>query len=249
MGKNEEVSKNNHLLMYLLQNRADDFIREFEAQDNRCFMGVYSLYRVAYAIKIILQDEDWSAGFLTVVKKARVENQSILDYLASIIPIPENFIDDFKESLQPFAWFDEDEDFEFMLDGSLEHLERMGYRKIDCLLYEAGLKFNFKEFERLLSLGADPYVKLSSEYTPDVASKLDIIAFDVYSTYEDAERHYYDCCDIYGIADCWKAGQSGKETIVDQTLVREFFLAAGCRLVCESIFKFVRPDRKKSDGV
>ena len=223
--------------MYLLQNRAGDFIREFEAQDNRCFMGVYSLYRVAYANKIILQDDDWSADFISVVEKARGENQYILDYLASIIPIPENFIDDFKESLQPFAWYDKDDDFEFMLDGSLEHLEKMGYRKIDCLLYEAGLKFIFKEFERLLSLGANPYVKISSDYTPDVVSKLEINEFDVYSLYEDAQCHLYDCCDIYGVGECWSDGQSGKETIVDQILIREFFLAAGCRLVCESICK------------
>ena len=237
MEKNERTSGNNHLLMYLLQNRANDFIRVFEAQNNRCFMGIYSLYCVAYANKIILRDDDWSVNFIPVVEKARGENQRIIDYLASIIPIPENFIDDFKMSLQSFAWFDKEDDFEFMLDGSLEHLEKMGYRKIDCLLYEAGLKFNFKEFERLLALGADPYVKLSSEYTPEIASKLDIVAFDVYSTYEDAECHLYDCCDIYGIADCWKDGLSEKETIVDQNLVREFFLAAGCRLVCESILK------------
>ncbi|MBD5238329.1 MAG: hypothetical protein HDS64_00955 [Bacteroidales bacterium] len=237
MKKNEEMSQNNHLLMYLLQNRAGDFIREFEAQDNRCFMGVYSLYRVAYANKIILQDDDWSAGFISVVEKAREENQYILDYLASIIPIPENFIDDFKESLQPFAYFEKDDDFEFMLDGSLEHLEKMGYRKIDCLLYEAGLKFNFKEFERLLSLGANPYVKLSSEYTPDVASKLDIVEYDVHSLYEDADCHLSDCVDIYGIGKCWEDGQYGKETIVDQNIIRDLFLAAGCQLVCESICK------------
>ena len=237
MKKNEEMSQNNHLLMYLVQNRAGDFIREFEAQDNRCFMGVYSLYRVAYANKIILQDDDWSAGFISVVEKAREENQYILDYLASIIPIPENFIDDFKESLQPFAYFEKDDDFEFMLDGSLEHLEKMGYRKIDCLLYEAGLKFNFKEFEQLLSLGANPYVKLSAEYTPEIASKLDIIAFDVYSTYENAQWHLSDCVDIYGIGKCWEDGQYRKETIVDQNLIRDLFLAAGCRLVCESICK------------
>ncbi|MDE7414485.1 MAG: hypothetical protein K2N05_11970 [Muribaculaceae bacterium] len=235
MEKDEEVSQNNHLLMYLLQNRSDDFIRLFEAQNNRCFMGVHSLYRLAYANKIILRDDNWLADFIPVVEKAREENRRILDYLASIIPIPENFYEDLKESLKPFAWFEKEDDFDFMLDGSLEHLEKTGYRKIDCLIYEAALKFNFKEFERLLDLGADPYVKLLSEYTPDVASKLDIIAFDVYSTYDDAQRHLYDCCDIYGIDECWKDGFSGKETIVDQYLVREFFLAAGCQILCETI--------------
>ena len=231
------MPRNNYILMYLLQNRSEDFIKQFEAQDNRCYMGVYSLYRMAYASKIILQDDDWSAKYIPVIEKARIENRHILDYIASLIPLPENFIDDFKESLQPFAWFDKEDDFEYMLDGALEHLEKMGYRKIDCLLYEAGLKFNFKEFERLLSQGANPYIKLSGEYTPEVASKPDLIAFDVYCTHDDAKRHLYDCCDLYGIFDCWQDGQSGKETIVDQRLIGEFFLASGCQLLCESILK------------
>ncbi|MDE5888278.1 MAG: hypothetical protein K2H46_11920 [Muribaculaceae bacterium] len=230
-----EISQNNHLLMYLLQNRSEDFIRQFEAQDNRCFMGVYSLYRMGYANKVIFNGDNWSTHFLPIVENMRRENQRILDYLASIIPIPENFLEDFKESLQPFAWFDKEDDFEFMLDGTLDHIEKMGYRKIDCLLYEAGLKFNFKECERLLASGADPYVKLSAEYSPIIASKLDIIAYDVSSLYEDAECHLSDCVDIYGISECWEDGLSGKETIVDSNLIREFFLAAGCQLLCEII--------------
>lgn len=230
-----EITQNNHLLMYLLQNRSEDFIRQFEAQDNRCYMGVYSLYRIGYANKVILDEGDWSTNFLPIVKNVRGENQRILDYIASIIPIPENFLEDFKESLQPFAWFDKEVDFEYMLDGSLVHFEKMGYRKIDCLLYEAGLKFYFKECERLLARGADPYVKLSAEYSPRVASKLDIIAYDVHSLYEDAECHLSDCVDIYGIGNCWEDGLSGKETLVDSGLIREFFLAAGCQLLCELI--------------
>lgn len=231
----DEISQNNHLLMYLLQNRSEDFIRQFEAQDNRCYMGVYSLYRIGYANKVILNEDDWSANFLPIVENVRGENQRILDYIASIIPIPENFLEGFKESLQPFAWFDKKDDFEYMLYGSLDHLEKMGYRKIDCLLYEAGLKFDFKECERLLACGADPYVKLSAEYSPRVASKLDITAYDVYSLYEDAECHLSDCVNIYGIGNCWENGLSGKETIVDSNLIKEFFLAAGCKLLCELI--------------
>lgn len=230
-----EISQNNHLLMYLLQNRSVDFIRQFEAQDNRCFMGVYLLYRMGYAIKVILNEKNWSTKYLPIVENIRGENQRILDYLASVIRIPENFLEDFKESLLPFAWFDKADDFEYMLDGSLDNLEKMGYRKIDCLLYEAGLKFNFNECERLLAHGADPYVKISVEYSPKVASNLDAIEYDVYSLYEDAECHLSDCIDIYGISDCWEDGLSGKETIVNSSLIRDFFLAAGCQILCEII--------------
>ncbi|MDE6078014.1 MAG: hypothetical protein K2G29_09800 [Muribaculaceae bacterium] len=233
--KGNEASQNNHLLMFLLQNRSEDFIRQFEDQDNRCYMGVYSLYRVGYANKVILNSVDWSANFLPTVENLREENQRILDYLASIIPIPDNFFEDFKESLQPFAWFDKEDDFEYMLDASLDHIEKMGYRKIDCLLYEAGLKFHFKECEHLLAHGANPYVKLSSEYSPKVASKLDVITYDVYSLFEGAECHLSDCVNIYGISECWEDGLSGKETIVDSNLIREFFLAAGCQILCEII--------------
>lgn len=231
----DEAAQNNKLLMYLLQNRSEDFIRRFEAEDNGCFIGRYSLYRVAYTNKVILKQAEWAPGFLPVVEKMRGENQRILDYFASMIPISENFHEYFKDSLQPFAWFDKEDDFEFMLGGSLEHLEKMGYRKIDCLLYEAGLKFNFKECERLLAGGADAFVKLSAEYPPEVASNLDFFDYDVYSLYEDAERHGADCVDIYGIGNCWEDGVAGKETIVDSDLLREFFLAAGCKMLCEII--------------
>lgn len=119
-----ETSPNNHLLMYLLQNRSEDFIRQFEAQNNRCFMGVYSLYRMGYTNKIILDEVDWSDKFKPTAETLRAENHRILDYLASIIPIRENFFENFKESLRPFAWFEKDDNFEYMLDASLDHLEK-----------------------------------------------------------------------------------------------------------------------------
>ena len=48
----------NLLLLYLLQCRAKDFIKRFEAQSNRCFTGVYSLYRLAYSNYLLLSDDD-----------------------------------------------------------------------------------------------------------------------------------------------------------------------------------------------
>lgn len=229
------TSPNNHLLMYLLQNRSEEFIRRFEDKNNRYFMGVYSLYRVGYANKILLMDNDWTPEFLPVVDKGRKENQRILDYLASIIPIPNDFLEDFRNSLKPFAWFDDEDDFEFMIDGTLDKLEEMGYRRIDCKLYEAGLKFHFEEFKQLLALGANPYAKLSAYFPPSVASKLDITNYDVYSLHDDTQCHLSDSISIYGIGDCWSNGLSGKETIINQELMSEFFLATGCQLLCEAI--------------
>lgn len=233
-----KTDHNNLLLMYLLQNRAKDFINEFESQNNRCFMGGLSLYKLAFANKILLSDTNWTEEFLPIVDRGRKENQSILSYLERIISISQVFSDDFKKFIKPFAWFPEYFDFETMLDGTLEWFEAMGYRKIDCLVYEAGLKFDFKELDRLLEIGADPYIIISAYNSPSIAQKMDLTLDDAYSLFFDAGRHYSDCISIYGIGKCWEEGMAGKETIISQSLVNEFFLGAGCKLVCEIIQKY-----------
>lgn len=226
---------NNYLLMYLLQNRADDFIRQFESQNHRCFMGIYSLYRVAFANKILLDDTQWVPDFLPIVENGRKENIRILNYLSSLIDVPNDFFKEFKTSLKPFAWFDEDDDYDWMLNESLEKLMEMGYREIDCELYAAGMKFNFSELEKLLADGGNPYIKISAFNPPHLASKMNLQIDDVFSLYDEAYTHACDCGSIYGVCDCWRDGFYGKETHITQELLHELFQGAGFQLVVETI--------------
>lgn len=230
-----ETSENNLLLMYILQNRADEFIKIFESQNNRCSIGVYMIYRVAYANKILLGSSDWKDAFLPVVEKGRIENQRILDYLETIIRIPDSFYDDFKKYLKSFALYDDDYDFEIMLDTSLDLLVKRGYREIDCRLYEAGMKFNFSELERLLSIGADPHAKLSAEYSSEIASEKVVIKDNVITLYDEVCIQVCDCYDLDGICSSWRDGFNGKETMISNDLLRALFAGAGFQIIIDII--------------
>ena len=233
-------SKNNRLLMFLLQNRVDDFIKQFEVRNNRCSMEIYSLYRAAYANKILLGDSEWETEFMPIIEKGRRENNAILDYLGSIIHLSEDFHVEFMKSLKSFAWFEEESDFDIMLDDSLENLKKKGYREIDCRLYEAGLKFNFHEFMRLLNEGGNPYARISALSSPEIAANMNPNMDDVYSLYDDVCRHACDSCDIYGIGDTWKDGFNCNETTVTQELLREFFQSAGFQLIINMVRSYVK---------
>lgn len=115
----------------------------------------------------------------------------------------------------------------------------MGYREIDCLLYAAGLKFNFNEMDKLLAEGANPYIDISSTYPADIALEKD--PSDLYNEavclFDDVSSITCDLESYYGICDCWKDGFYGKETIISSDLIREFFQGAGCQLVFDTIRK------------
>jgi hypothetical protein len=124
-----------------------------------------------------------------------------------------------------------------MLDGDLEVLLAKGYREIDCLLYEAGLKFNFKKVKELLSQGANPYAHISGDFTSEEAAKRKTYD-DVYSLYSDAYTHACDAGSLYGICYCWETGIQKKDIKVDDDLIRTLFQGAGCQWVVDIIREY-----------
>jgi hypothetical protein len=237
----QSAPQQNYLLMYLLQNRADDFIKRLRNDGNNCYMGILMLYRVAYANKLLLTNDDWLPHCLPEAEKCKAENAKIIEYLESLIKIPENFADDFEKFLKPYAWLYDDEEFKFMLEGSLELLIQKGYREIDCLAYEAGMKFNFERLKELLNQGADPYVHISGDYIAEEAAKLGLNDANV--LYDDASDHICDIASHYSICDCWKEGMEGKETTIDNSLIRDLFRSAGCQLVVNIIRDYAPQQR------
>ena len=219
----------NSLLLYLLQCRAKDFIKIFEAQNNCCFTGVYSLYQLAYSNYLLLSGDDWNPSCISVIEQCRKDCSKILDYLQSIITIPNSFESDLKQYLARFAYYDDDEDFEWMLDGSLSQLVSLGYREIDCLLYEAGMKLNYSEVERLLALGANPNVRISGNYSSEDVIKADL--YDVSCLNVDINTRVCDATDLYGVFTYWECGVKKEKQSIEAHDINEFFQGAAYSLM------------------
>jgi hypothetical protein len=234
----DEYKENNLLLMYILQSRAEKFIECFESVNNRCYMGVLSLHFYAYANKLLLSETDWKSNFIPVVEKCRAENEQILKYLESIIEIPSDYEREFAKILKSYARYDDEDDFDYMLYGSLDELIEKGYRKIDCVLFAAGVKFKFRRMINLLTRGANPYVYISG----DCISEEALYDSNAVSLYESIhlELMFCACNPADGLCSCWKDGFEGRETWVTRNLINSLFLGAGCQMVLNIIHRYAR---------
>lgn len=219
----------NFLILYILQCRAKDFIERFEAQENRCFAGVYSLYMMAYSNYLILSDDTWLPSCMTIVEPCREGCQKIMEYLRSIIEIPNSFESDLKAYLSHFAFYEYEDDLDYMLDGSLQELISLGYRDIDCRLYEAGMKLNYDEVERLMSNGANPDVHISGGYSPEKA--VEAALYDVYCLSDDVTERVFNAVDLYGVYAYWKSGVRCETQTVDDRDLNAFFQGAAYRMM------------------
>jgi hypothetical protein len=233
-----ESKGNNLLLMYILQSRAEKFIKCFETESNGCCFGILALHHVAYANKILLANSELDPGLLPIVDRCKVENAQILKCLKPSIKVPVNIGKNFVRLVKQVALFDENDDFDSMLKCNINELTKMGYREIDCLLYEAGLKFDFEKVRGLLEQDANPYVRISGHNAPQELSGLSMKDAD--SLYHIARNGVCNSIRIYGVADCWKDGVEGRETLITSDLLRELFLGAGCQMVLNIIHKYAR---------
>lgn len=228
--RNKETPRtNNLLLLFVLQCRADDFIQRFEEQNNRCFMGVYSIYQVAYCNYLILSDEEWNPAFMTVVKSCRMECKKILDYLKTVISIPDTFEAELAVFLKKFSYYEDDEDLDMMLDGSLHELVSLGYREIDCKLYEAGMKLKYSEVKELLRKGANPRINISGDYTASEAENIKCEDFSCLTT--DVHTVICDTVDLDGIYSYWEKGINREEQTFIAEDLRSFFQAAAYQIM------------------
>jgi hypothetical protein len=227
-------NKNNRLLMYLLQNRSKDFIIRFEALKNKCYFGVLSLYYYAYATKLLLSDiKSDSYSSLPLIEKCKSENEQILSYLKSFIKTKTKVIPGFDKIAKEYAPYNEDADLDSIFNGYLNELTQMGYRAIDILLYEAGMKFNYSRMIELLEQGANPFVRISIDYTPQEASQLEIK--NVCSLYIDVLRRRHNCVFLTDVINYWKDGLEGNDTMIYNNVLDELFSGAGCQLVINII--------------
>jgi hypothetical protein len=159
--------KDNKLLMYLIQNRADDFIKEFEKQAPSKTLPrrypVKSLYLYVYAAKILLDANDWRKDLRKTVSVTRESNLRIWEYLLRKGLVPDDYHERLIEAGLQWTWADETYDYEDVFGAPLDDLLQWGARRIDCDLFVAVQKLDFKETEVLLKQGANPGVEICVE--------------------------------------------------------------------------------------
>lgn len=222
----------NQLMLYILQCRSADFVSCFEAQNNRCYMGVYSLYQLAWANYMNLSSEDWSPSFMKVIEPCRIECREIMDYLKTVITIPQS-LDDMRNFLRHFAYYGNDESLQDMVDCSLSELTAMGYRAIDCELYEAGMKLDYDNVERFLTSGASPDVCISGHLSPFETAETECTAVSCLSV--DVNVIVCNTVDLYGIDDYWRAGLKREPQLIRLSDIPVLFRGAAYKLMEEII--------------
>lgn len=225
------------LLLCVIENRADDFIKGFQNQKTLSDPEALSLYQAAYANKILLSSTDWVKSFLPIVEKSREGNTRILKYLESTITIPADYHTRFCKSLK--SLFRAEDLSKILLHGTLDELVKKGYREIDCQLYVAGIQFDFDRVATLLSRGADPFVPIDGEFTPEEAEDKEGEIDGVESLESFASRHAWVSFSANGIDEHWENGVSGKEcAILDEYILSALFSIVGNKLVLDLIDKY-----------
>lgn len=224
----------NKLMLYILQCRSADFISYFEAQNNRCFMGVYSLYLMAWANYKILSIDFWTPSFLEVVEPSRVGCAEIMNYLRSVVAIPDS-LDNVKKYLKSFANYDDSDGLDLMLDSELSQLIDLGYREIDCRLYEAGMRLDYEEAEKLIEMGANPNIYISGELPP---SKAEGNEYEAYCLSCEVNSIVSDTLDFDAIDRYWIAGVKNESQNVRLRDIEALFKGAAYRLMEEVLSKY-----------
>lgn len=132
------------------------------------------------------------------------------------------------EHFKCFANYDDDDGLEYILDGSLSQLISMGYREIDCLLYEAGMKLNYAKVKQLLEFGANPNAWISSDYFSEMANEADI--YDAYCLNVDIDTIISDAIDI-DIYTYWECGIRNELLPIRENVIYSLSQGAAYRLM------------------
>jgi hypothetical protein len=213
------------LLMYALQNRADDFINEFE---NGSLQGAIkdcyateSLCRYVYAAKVLLVDDRWLGKYKELMPVVRANNLRIWQYLRDKCLIPDSYHEDLiKEGLQ-WAWADKTDSYEDVFDASLDDLLQWGANKIDCDLYIAVQQLDFAMTETLLKQGANPKAKICNYNSKESFSAIghaEMLWLDAYES----------CGDIHII---WERGLTGEDVEPTDTTLPQLVISATHKLI------------------
>lgn len=229
----------NKILTYLFQCRSEEFIEYFNQEGNdHCPYFILQLYSSCYALHVILEDEiyGWENHIKPTIEICRKGCSEILSYLAT----KANITGDYKKKFMDLAkskyqWYEDDEDFDWMLHGDLETLKSKGYREIDCYLYEAGMKLHYEEVIKLLKQGADPYVFISADYLASEAEEYD---YDTCQLWNELFLRVEDLflCEDYGYV--LEEGTKKHDVEISMQQIYSVYQAAAYQLMMNLITEF-----------
>jgi hypothetical protein len=229
--------KGNKLLMYLVQNRADDFIKEFEKEASCKTLPrrypIESLYLYVYAAKILLDDNDWlkEERWKTILV-ARANNLRMWEYLLNMGMVPDGYNERLIKAGLQYAWAESCETYIDTLDCELDDLLKWGARKIDCDLFVAVQKLDFREVETLLKQGANPDAEI---YVEDPASNE---YPDTLSPFGHAAMLWCDAYNCQFLDVCWEHGIEKIEDEVNDADFIQLIMSSTHKLMYELMAKY-----------
>lgn len=226
------------LLNLVIANRADEAI---EIMENKQFddgiltdilqysrfgnwpsCGKLPLYLITLANEIYFGTDDFRDEIMPTVNRNREGINQLKEYWkAKGYPTDKDV--DFSAYKELVAHFDDidGDDYDYLLDGELEDLIKMGYDENEAKFCYALLTYDKPEIDKQISLGTNPNVWISGDVTPDKCNYAN--GMNGFESSFDARSDAQIC---YGVWHYWDSNKGDNLINAEWTTIRGLLSAA-----------------------
>lgn len=213
---------------------------EGEIDSYKGLLPVYWLYDIALANRILLSADMWTGDYLkTTINKCRESADRILQYIKVFAGISDdratNFLENYKQCALNTDIFDEE----------MPILTSKGYRKIDCLLFKAGLSLDVETMLDLLEKGANPEAYIEGIFSDE---EKDELCYWSPNLLEECWDHIGDTCEFCGqLEEFWESGLRREKPDVfvsNGSVLFELFIGAVYQSIVNIVEDFQRKHKK-----
>ena len=217
--------KFSNLVALVMQNQAEEVIDLLESDviytrilnDVGCCSSPLPLYKLSLCNAILLDDDNWSEGFLPVVERNRQGCKALLDYWNKRWNYPVNRPMNFSDYQDACAHF-KDWDIDEVLDGTMDELVALGYDKNEVEFCYAVLTYKPYLIQKHIALRTNPNVYISGDIPPGTGYASD---GESYNALAFCNTVYCDAFDCYGLAAFWENTQIQTVEVSDVHLLLE----------------------------
>lgn len=199
----------------------DDILQfcDFGNNESQCKLPLYML---TLANEIYFENDDFRESIMPIVFRNRDGINVLKNYWESMgFPINSGInFSDYKEYVQYFLECDDD-DIEYLLDGTLEELITKGYDVNEVKFCCALLTYDKKEIDRQVSLGTNPNVWISANVYPQDCDSHE--GMNGLSTAYDSVSDAQIC---YGLWAYWESNEGENLPNADWATIRGLLGAA-----------------------
>lgn len=214
--------KCNSVVSLVMQNQAEKAIDLLESgnvdtkilNDIGCCGSSLPLYKLSLCNAILLDDDNWSEGFLPVVERNRQGCKTLLDYWDKRWNYTVHISMDFFDYQSECAHF-KDWDLDELLDGNLDELVALGYNKDEVELCYAVLTYKPDLIQKHIALRTNPNVYISGDIPSGTGYASD---GESHNALDFCHTVYCDALDCYGLA------AFGENKQMKQAIVRDVHL-------------------------